>query len=204
MDPHPDTATGRSSGAPSTTSTGLLDRVKAREVEAWQRLVDLYAPLFYDWCRQYGLHAEDSADVGQEVFAAVATGVAEFRRDQPGHTFRGWLWTVTHSKIADHFRRLHGQVQAAGGTDAQQQLAQIADDPADSSTSPPSGGIGEVAQRVVQLVRPTVEERTWRAFWAITVDGRPAADVAQELGMSVPAVYKAKYRVIRQIRRELG
>lgn len=205
MSHRPNTGTEPSPGVPSSTSTNLLERVKAREPEAWQRLVELYGPLVYDWCRQSGVRGEDARDVGQEVFAVVAEGVAGFRRDRPGDSFRGWLWTITRSKICDHFRRLRQEAQARGGTDAQQQLAQVPEDPpAPSAVSVAPEVVGEVERRAVELVRPAVEERTWRAFWAITVDGRPAADVADELGMSVPAVYKAKYRVIRQIRRELS
>ena len=178
--------------------------MKARDQEAWTRLVGLYAPLVYDWCRQGGLQSEDAADVGQEVFGAVAAKVAEFRHDQPGDSFRGWLWTITRNKIRDHFRRLEGKARARGGTDALDRLAKIPDAPPESSATGPRSGEGsELEHRAMQLVRPAVEERTWQAFWALTVEGRAAADVADELGMSVPAVYKAKYRVIRQIRSEL-
>ena len=205
MTHRPGNISGSSAEAPGSTSTTLLERVKARDPKAWQRLVELYAPLVYDWCRANGLQGANAADVGQEVFAAVAAKITGFRHDRPGDSFRGWLWTVTRSKIYDHFRRLQGEVQGRGGTDAQQQLAQIPEDlPASSATHPPTEGLDEVERRALQLVRLAVEERTWQAFWAITVEGRPVADVAEELGMSVPAVYKAKYRVIRQIRRELS
>lgn len=205
MNHGPSTGTDPSPGTPSSTSKNLLERARAREPEAWRRLVELYGPLVYDWCRRNGLQGEDAADVGQEVFAVVACRVTGFRRERPGDSFRGWLWTITRSKICDHFRRIRQEGQARGGTDAQVQLAQVPEDPSGSSTvSVSPEGIGDMERVALELVRPTVEERTWRAFWAITVDGRPAADVAEELGMSVPAVYKAKYRVIRQLRRELN
>src|SRR5262245_31027019 len=54
------------------TSSGLLERVKAQDQAAWERLVSLYSPLLYRWCRQAGLQAEDARDIGQEVFTAVA------------------------------------------------------------------------------------------------------------------------------------
>ena len=116
-------------------STSLLGRVKAGEGEAWRRLVELYAPLLYEWCRRRGLQAEDAADVAQEVFAAVARNIESFRRDRPGDSFRGWLWTITRSKIRDHFRRFKGQPEAQGGTDAQLRLAEIPEPPSDASQS---------------------------------------------------------------------
>ena len=45
---------------PSGTSSSLIDRVKADEVGAWDRLVSLYAPLLYHWCRRSQLDAEDT------------------------------------------------------------------------------------------------------------------------------------------------
>ena len=45
---------------------------------------------------------------------------------------------------------------------------------------------------------------TWRAFWECVVADRPGAEVAAELGISVDAVYAAKSRVLRRLRRELA
>ena len=204
--PHsPHTGTGPSSGAPSSTSTSLLQRVKAREPEAWQRLVDLYAPLVYDWCRQSGLQAEDTADVGQEVFGAVAAKVGEFHHDRPGDSFRGWLWTITKNKIRDHFRHRRGQAQARGGTTLQQLLAQIPEEaPGSSHEASSVEGQSRPELRALELVRAEFEDQTWRVFWRTTVDRQPAAEVAEEFGMSVQAVYKAKSRVMQRIRRDLG
>ncbi len=186
-------------------SSSLLDRVRAAQPDAWERLVELFGPEVYHWCRQSGLQADDAADVVQEVFSAVANHVAQFRRDRPGDSFHGWLWTITRNKIRDHFRHRQGGPQAAGGTDAQQQLAQIPDQhpDTDQKVAPPSlwGGL---ARRAIEVVRAGVEDRTWRAFWRLAVDGQAVADVAEELGMSVRAVYEAKYRVRRRIREELG
>jgi RNA polymerase sigma-70 factor (ECF subfamily) len=61
-----------------------------------------------------------------------------------------------------------------------------------------------IYRRALDLVRAEFENRTWEAFWNTTVDGRPPRDVAADLGMTVLAVYKAKSRVLRRLRQELG
>jgi RNA polymerase sigma-70 factor (ECF subfamily) len=43
----------------------------------------------------------------------------------------------------------------------------------------------------------------WQACWATTVEGRPADDVARELGLKVTSVWTAKSRVLRRLREEL-
>src|SRR3954452_3152176 len=102
----------------SAMSPSLLLRVQANQAGAWERLVELYAPLVYHWCRRSQLGPEDTSDVFQEVFRAVAQHIREFRRDRPSDSFRGWLRIITQNKIRDHFRRVEHQPKAAGGTDA--------------------------------------------------------------------------------------
>ena len=87
------------------TSRSLLERVRADDAAAWDRLVNLYAPLVFYWCRGADLQEEDAADVLQEVFLAVATRLSSFHKDRPGDTFRGWLRVITQHKILDLFRR---------------------------------------------------------------------------------------------------
>ena len=192
-----------SADARSVSST-LLERVKARRPEAWERLVDLFGPVVYRWCRQTGVGREDAADVVQEVFSSVAAHVGDFRRDSPGDSFTAWLATITRNKIRDWSRRRQGRPEARGGTDAQQQFLQV---PELSELSQQSGGTwagGALPRRALDLVRAEFENRTWEAFWRTAVDGQCPADVAQDLGVTVNAVYKAKSRVLRRLRRELG
>ncbi len=116
-----------------STSTSFLQRLKVREPQAWQQLAEVYGPLVYFWCRKHGVKSEDAADIFQEVFAAVAAAIGRFRQEEKGGRFRGWLWTITRRKIQDHYRSLASREEARGGTDAQQWLADIPEDP-DSGT----------------------------------------------------------------------
>ena len=192
---------------PSTdsTSTSLLSRVATLDPEAWQRFVDLYGPLVYEWCRVCGLQPNDAADVAQETFLAVVSKISGFRRERPGDSFRGWLWTVTRNKIRDHFRRLQSIPHGQGGTAAQRQLEQVPDLAANErQTAPIVADPGGLERRALEIVRAGVEDRTWEAFWRASVEGQSAKEVAEELGMSAQAVYDANYRIRRRVRRELG
>ncbi len=64
--------------------------------------------------------------------------------------------------------------------------------------------VGHGLNRAVEQVRARVAEHSWRAFWQVDVEGRRAADVAQDLGMSVNAVDIAKARMLQRLRVELG
>lgn len=192
------------SAEPSSVSSTLLERVKARRPEAWERLVDLYGPVVYRWCRLSGVCLEDAPDVVQDVFIAVASHVAEFRRQSASDSFSAWLATITRNKVRDHFRRRQGRPEARGGTDAQQQFLQVPELSEPSQSSARMDADALLSRRALDLVRAEFENRTWEAFWRTAVDGQSPAHVADDLGISTNAVYKAKSRVLRRLRQELG
>jgi RNA polymerase sigma-70 factor, ECF subfamily len=200
------TAASSFSEPAGSTSSGLLTRVQAHDPEAWRRLVHLYTPLVYHWCRQAGLQASDAADVLQEVFQAVARNITAFRRDRADDTFRGWLWTIARNKLYDHFRRMKKTPGAIGGSDAQAQFAALPEATSDGSYDAELRADGRrlIFRRALDLVRAEFEDRTWMAFYRTTVDAASPADVASELGVSVNAVYKAKSRVLARLREELA
>ena len=185
------------------TSPTLLDRARQNQPGAWERLVELYAPLVYHWCRRSGLLNEDAADIFQEVFRSVAEHLADFRRDRPGDTFRGWLRTITRNKIRDHFRRVQDQPVAAGGTDAQLRFRDVPDPLPDDDPSE-AGVMAQQLRQVLETIKPEFEERTWRAFWAVQMDGRGTDEVGAQLGLTPSAVRKAKFRVLRRLREIMG
>jgi len=194
---------GSGPDAPESTSTTLLQQVKARNPQAWQRLIELYGPLVYRWCRLSGLQSEDAADVVQDVFGTVAARVTEFHRSGKDGGFRGWLRVITRNKIGDHFRRLKGRPRAEGGTGAQARFQEIPEPPALSSADGSAREDGFLSHRAVELVRAEFEERTWQAFWRIVGEGQSPAHVAEDLGTTLHAVYKAKSRVLCRLRQEL-
>ncbi|NUQ63566.1 MAG: sigma-70 family RNA polymerase sigma factor [Pirellulales bacterium] len=190
------------SGTSGSASSSLLERVKRREPAAWVRLLDLYGPLVYSWCRRSGLRREDAADVLQEVFRTVAEAIGQFHRDRAGDTLRGWLRIITRNKIRDFVRVEGRQPQAGGGSDAYQRLVEIAEGDPDSESD--ANGLTETFRKALEAVRSEFETPTWQAFWLATVEQRPAAEIGQSLAMSPGAVRQAKYRVLLRLRRELG
>lgn len=199
-----DTAPSFGPGMPSGTSSSLLDRVRADEAGAWDRLVSLYAPLLFHWCRRWKLQEQDLADVYQEVFKTLVLHLSEFRTDRQGATFRGWLWTITRNKVLDHFRR-RGHEAAGGGSEAGLRLAEL---PAPEPPAESDPGEAEELRRLyfrgLELIRAEFEAHTWKAFWRTAVDGLAPRDAAAELSMTPGAVRVAKSRVLHRLREELG
>lgn len=189
----------------SATSRSLLQQVLADDGVAWDRLVNLYAPLVFYWCRQARLQEEDAADVLQEVFLAVSKNLGRFRKDRPRDTFRGWLRVITQNKILDLHRRRSHEPDAVGGSMAGARLASVPA-PVPSEERGPADDQAErgVLYRSLEYLRGEFEPRTWQAFWKTVVDGRAAKDVAEDLHMTSGAVRVAKSRVLNRLRQELG
>lgn len=186
-----------------STSLSLLQLVKAEDQTAWERLVDLYAPLVVYWCRRRQLHDADIADVVQNVFASVAVNLVKFRKEQPSDTFRGWVRVITRNQINLLFRKQANREQAAGGSTAHWGLQQVADDPpADAATD--ENDKSGLYRSALELIRTEFEEKTWKAFVQTAIDGRSTADVAADLGISAGAVRQAKYKVLRRLRSEFS
>jgi RNA polymerase sigma-70 factor, ECF subfamily len=182
-------------------SSTLLTRVRQGQPEAWEQLVKLFGPVVYRWCRSSGLEPNDSADLLQEVFIAAARYLYRFERsDQHQGSFTAWMASITRNKIRDHFRRQAKLPQARGGTAAFVDWQQM---PEPVSQLEVEAVAGRLPSRILDLVEADFEPFTWQAFWRTTVDNRRAAEVADELGMSIAAVYQAKSRVMRRLRREL-
>jgi len=191
--------------SPTGTSSSLLDRVKADEAGAWDRLVALYAPLLYHWCRRFHLQEEDLADVFQEVFKTLVVHIGQFRRVRQNDTFRGWLWTITRSKVLDHLRKQNRQAPGGGGRETVGDLSQIpAPESIPESDPEEAEAMRGLFLRGLDLIRGEFEERTWKAFWRTAVEGRAPKEVATEMSMTSGAVRVAKSRVLQRLREELG
>jgi RNA polymerase sigma-70 factor, ECF subfamily len=185
----------------SATHGSLLARVVERDQPAWCQLVDLYGPLIASWCRQCGLDAHATADVMQEVFLAVSTKIGSFRSAAGGGAFRGWLWSVTRSKVVDRFRQQQRAVAGVGGSTAAQRIQLIADPTAIPDGEPTDElSLHQLTRRALEQVRSEFQPQTWQAFWRTVVDGLSTEAVAKEMGVSCAAVRQSRSRILRRLR----
>jgi RNA polymerase sigma-70 factor (ECF subfamily) len=180
-----------------TTSGTLLDRLRnGLDDRAWQNLVHLYTPILYRWAVRAGENEHDAADLVQDVFAVLVDALPEFRRERKG-AFRCWLRTITMNKLRDRRRRQN--------TIRMEQMS------ADQVPHWPDGAEAfweqeyskTIGRRALELMRTDFSPTTWKACWEFVANGRSAAAVAQELGISERAVYLAKFRVISRLRQDL-
>jgi RNA polymerase sigma-70 factor, ECF subfamily len=174
----------------------LLERLRRPgESEAWGRFVELFTPLIYYWGRRVGLNHADAADLVQDVFTLLVQKLPSFCYDEH-RSFRAWLRTVTLNKWRDNCRRRAVPLE---------KNAVLANLPGPEAAE----AFWELEYRrhlvgqALEVMQAEFQPTTWKACWELVVAGRPAAEVAAELGVSENAVYIAKSRVLGRLRREL-
>lgn len=185
------------------TSLSLLDALRvAPSDESWRRLVDLYTPLIRGWLRRQGMTNQDADDVVQDVLAVVVRRLADFERQPQVGSFRSWLRTITVNCLRDFWRSPKSRPLATGTSDWQKMLDELQDPHSGVSRLWNEEHDRHVTQRLLEMIEPQFEPKTWRAFQRVAVEGARAADVAAELGMTVNAVFIAKSRVLTKLRDE--
>lgn len=187
----------------ATTSASLLQRLQndPRSPE-WDRLVEMYAPLVRGWLKRHQLMTSDSDDLVQEVLTVVVRRLPEFQHNQRVGAFRTWLRTITANCLRDHWRSKKYRPSATGDSDFNGFLQQLEDPQSDLAQSWDREHDQHVVSRILDQLRPSFEERTWKAFERFALEGASAATVAEELGLSTNAVFIAKSRVLSRLRQE--
>jgi len=182
------------------TSLSLLRRARDNDQLAWEQIVHLYGPMVHRWCRRAGLKDQDTADVFQETFRAVAAHLETFQPQRSVGSFRSWLRSITRTKVVDHFRRLKRQPPGEGGSDAHMRWANVPDPLADDDVEEAASEEALVVRRALDLIRPQFSDHNWQAFMRVAVHGEAAVDVAKTIGVSAQAVRQANYRIRRRLR----
>lgn len=181
------------------TPISLLERLRGSfDPEAWDRFVSLYSPVILMWGRHIGLQEHDAADLTQEVFVKLIQVLPTFTYDA-SKGFRRWLRTITLNTWRDRHKR-RGDRPLPGDEAV---LADLAGPDALQSFWETEYR-QQLVNRAMALMQADFQPATWRAFWEQVVVGRPAKEVAAELGLSPGAAYAAKFRVLDRLRQELA
>lgn len=182
------------------TRVSLIHRVRDRaDAAAWGEFVSIYQPLLTAYLRKRGVREHDAADVVQDVLARLVPALAEFEFDARRGRFRTWLWRVTHNALVDWARRRATRDRAERDWADQQEAAAADHAVSEDWDQMYRRRILEVA---LERVRAQSLPETWSCFEGRILEGRPAAEIAADLQVSVNAVYVNASRVLARVREE--
>jgi RNA polymerase sigma-70 factor (ECF subfamily) len=182
----------------TNTPVSLLERLRDPfDCDAWARFVKLYTPLIYSWGRRVGLQDQDAVDLVQDVFATLIQVLPTFAYDRH-KSFRGWLRTVALNRWRNTRKQWNEKMPREPGNGVERLAL-----PDDVEAFWEAEYQQHLVSQALAIMRADFQEKTWRACWEVVVSGRSANEVAKELGLSIGAVYAAKFRVLDRLRREL-
>jgi RNA polymerase sigma-70 factor (ECF subfamily) len=189
----------------NTTSLGLLERLKHAKPDAleWRRLRDIYFPMIRRWLSRLPHLHHEVDDLTQEVLVVLFRELPSFERRRDG-SFRAWLRQITVNRMSAFVKARRKQPLAMGGPETEQLLAQLADPTSELARQWDQDHDKHVFGKLLALVEGDFEPGTWQAFTRFAVEGRPAAQVAGELGVTESSVVQAKHRVLKRLREEAG
>jgi RNA polymerase sigma-70 factor (ECF subfamily) len=162
----------------------------------------MYRPLIRGWIGRIPGLGNEVDDVTQEVLLALVRELPRFDRRREG-SFRAWLRQVTVNRVRVH-RRVRYRQPAALGDQTDGFLDRMVDSSSDLAKKLDEEHDKHVCDALKSAVRADFNDSTWDAFQQFAVEGRPAALVARDLGLTVNAVVKAKARVLGRLREEAG
>ena len=88
------------------TRSSLIQRLKATiNGESWEEFFHTYWELIYNVARRAGLSEADAQDIVQETILKVHNSLDRFEYNRKRGTFKGWLRTVTRSRLNDFFKK---------------------------------------------------------------------------------------------------
>jgi RNA polymerase sigma-70 factor (ECF subfamily) len=181
----------------------LLDQARnISDAASWRRLTELYCPLIRRWIRASIEQPADAEDLIQEVLLTLVKELPRFHYNQRPGAFRAWLRAITVNRLREYWRSQRDQPRASGDEAAREALHQLDDPTSLLSRRWDRDHDLHVAVTILESIRPEFAPATWNAFESLVRDGRPAAEVAAELGLSVNAVLIAKSRVLKRLRQK--
>jgi RNA polymerase sigma factor (sigma-70 family) len=95
---------------------GLVAQARDGEKQAWDALVERYAPLIWSICRRYRLDRADTADVSQTVWLHLVDHMGNLRNPA---ALPGWLATTTRHECGRVLRAARGPLAAGYDLDAE-------------------------------------------------------------------------------------
>jgi RNA polymerase sigma-70 factor (ECF subfamily) len=180
-----------------TTPVSLLEQLRQPDPgDAWVRFVRLYTPLLFSWARHLEPQEQDAADLVQDVFTLLVQKLPGFQYNQQ-KSFRAWLYRLMKNKWQDKRKKPNVLLEADVGP-----LSPLAPG-ASADVFEENEYQRHLVGRALVLMQTDFHPTTWKAFWEHLVCGRPAKSVGEELGITIGAVYAAKFRVMDRLRKEL-
>lgn len=189
------------------TRSSLINRLKATiNGESWEVFFDTYGNLIFNVARRAGLSEADAQDIVQETILKVHKSLDRFQYDRNRGSFKGWLHSVTRSRLAEHFKKQQKRLP----------LNQPFNDTTDEPTADISDPKGLELERIwdeewhknlidssLTRIKRIVSPKQFQIFKCYCIDEWTVTEICKALNVNSAQVYMAKQRVGKLFKQEL-
>jgi len=180
------------------TRSSLIQRLKATiNGESWEEFFHTYWELIYNVARRAGLSEADAQDIVQETTLKVHNSLDRFEYNRKRGTFKGWLRTVTRSRLNDFFKKQQRRPAL------NQPLEETADE-LQNLKDPEGPEIEKIwdeewnrnlIQAALSRTKKLSSPKQFQIFKCHYIDEWTVRETCRTLGVSAAQVYMAKQRV---------
>ena len=178
-------------------------RDAAHDPAAFAPLYREYAPVVYRFCHRQLGDADLAADATSQTFVKVLGAVRTFQPhpEEPGKTFRAWLFRIAANVVIDLRRKERPALTLDAGGDGSDEA--IAPSIADPAPLPEDLALGADDVRAVREAVRALPERQ-RMILELRLADLGGAEIAEAMGMPLSAVKSAQFRAFANLRRLLA
>ena len=180
------------------TTTQMLEGLHDQSNDqVWTEFDQRYRPILIGFARSLGLSQADAADVAQDAITRFVIEYREGKYDRERGRLRSWLIGIVRYRVLEARRKQGVRREAHGVT-----RAEALPNEKEMTALWEQEHERVIYQRAVEKLKTEshTDEHTLRAFELLLERQMPPKLVAEELGMSVDDVYRAKSRVAQRLR----
>ena len=182
--------------APANNPHELVDRILARDESAWRDLTDQYEPLLRWLARQYGLSAEDVADVVQLTWLRCLEHVDQLTDPD---RLSGWLSTICRRECMRLATKRRREVPLS-----EPAIMRLIDDAAAPGGGDPCAEATgrDQRDRLRQAITTLPERQRVVLVELLTRDGESYHGLSRRLGVPVGSIGPTWQRAVTRLRHD--
>ena len=190
---------------PVPTDEQLIARIRQHDNGALEQLVSRYEARVYNLAYRMLGNRDDAEDVLQDTFLNVVRGLGKFKGKS---SFSTWLYRVAANaaltRIRQRSRREKSEGEFLDDVYAVRQAAHSGMTLTDWSSNPSTRLLDDEARSEMNQAIDELPDIYRAVFVLRDVEGLPAAEVAEVLGLSVAAVKSRLHRARLYLRNRLS
>lgn len=183
---------------PDTRESLILRLPSAQDAMAWREFIGIYEPLIIRFALRRGLQEADAREIAQNVLISVAKSVDRWQPDRERGRFRAWLFRIARNHLINWISKQANQTSAARSLESLDPNQCVSQD--QHAAAIELEYRREMFRVAAAQAKESFNSKTWDAFWRTSVLAEPMQSVADDLGLSLGALYIARSRVTSKIR----